>query len=221
MIKRFEHLNTEDNFLDDIKIYDIKFLEANPMITEFGLALSEGGYSTLIIPCKDKPYRPNIYGSRHYLWFDNSDVHYVSYDTMIEKYQNAVKNLEGEEAFPQMRKKIDFKINTTQQILDSIHPNFFSDKVANEVEKYVTAEIQTMLSQALRAYNPIVYMGVFNTPYSGDCTQIVCDFSVVDSTLDYNEDEYNWHGQNMSQIVYAGCIAISRYNTGLTVSSHH
>lgn len=78
--------------------------------------------------------------------------------------------------------------------------------------KTVAGELSVILREASHAKEPEIILA----PVRKAGAQYIWEFEVKDLTLTPSS-AINWHGQNISQWVYAGCILLSH---GL-VSTHH
>ena len=76
-------------------------------------------------------------------------------------------------------------------------------------------EVKMMLRYALQAKEPRVIL----SPFRNAGSQFISEFEVLDLFKDNNPGQMNWHGQNTSQWVYAGCILYDRVDN--RVSRHH
>jgi len=84
----------------------------------------------------------------------------------------------------------------------------------DKIEEAYKQEVALMQRYALAAENPSLFMGGFRRAGS----QCIAEFAVNDLQKPAG-NSINWHGQNTSQWVYAGCIL---YDTrGNRVSRHH
>ena len=76
-------------------------------------------------------------------------------------------------------------------------------------------EVKLMVRYALGAVNPDMVLH----PFRNAGSQLISEFEVFDRLKEDNPSQMNWHGQNTSQWVYAGCILYDRVDN--RVSRHH
>ena len=76
-------------------------------------------------------------------------------------------------------------------------------------------EVSQMLRYALQAERPRLFLPAFRK--AGD--QFISEFEVRNLALPNNPGQMNWHLQNTSQWVYAGCILYDKRDN--RVSTHH
>jgi hypothetical protein len=113
---------------------------------------------------------------------------------------------------------MDITIPTFKQLLSSIPkehlPSTEEDRMAiqGDIYKAYMSELQMMLGMASNCTNPQVVMG----PFFKRGLQFIAEFYVNDMNKPL-EEKYNFHLQNTSRWVYAGCIL---YQDG-QVSRHH
>ena len=85
----------------------------------------------------------------------------------------------------------------------------------NELRAAYELEVKMMLKYAIQAQLPKVFLYPFRK--AGD--QFICEFEVRDLVKKDNPGQMNWHGQNTSQWIYAGCILYDKRDN--RVSRHH
>ena len=76
-------------------------------------------------------------------------------------------------------------------------------------------EVKMITRYALQAKEPRVIL----SPFRNAGSQFISEFEVLDLFKENNPGQINWHGQNTSQWVYAGCILYDRVDN--RVSRHH
>ena len=118
-------------------------------------------------------------------------------------------------------KTMQISIPTIQELLDSLmavdqtdRDNHNAKKAINEIRDYYARELSNMVAYAKDAVEPQLCMNTFRKQGS----QWIADFSVSDLKKKI-KDEYNWHLQNTSQMLYNGCILYEERD-GM-VSTHH
>ena len=106
------------------------------------------------------------------------------------------------------------KINLPESIFDltlGIPPDEWPDD-NGELWQAIAYELLTCIKEASYAKEPQINFSV-----SSKCgSQRIWNFSVNDLSKP-REEKYNFHGQNVSQWLYAGCILLE----GKKVSRHH
>ena len=111
-----------------------------------------------------------------------------------------------------MVKEIKFQLCSFNDLLESLPEEERSENVVSNLHIVYANEIIRMLDYAHTAFNPFVRLLSFEK--NGD--QFISKFWVNDLALSEKET-YNFHGQNTSQWVYAGCILVDNGE----VSTHH
>jgi len=76
-------------------------------------------------------------------------------------------------------------------------------------------EVKMITRYALKAKNPSVAL----FPFRKAGSQCIAEFTVNDLQKEHKPDQINWHGQNVSQWLYAGCILYDTQDN--RVSRHH
>lgn len=104
------------------------------------------------------------------------------------------------------------EIPTICELMKSL-PGRISGETRDKVEQAYLWEVYTCINYARMAEENGGEARVIMDIFKGNSAF----FSVYDYSKD-KKDEYNWHGQNTSQWVYAGCIQVSKDGN---VSRHH
>ena len=84
-----------------------------------------------------------------------------------------------------------------------------------ELRNAYDTEVKMMLRYALKAKLPSISLHPFRV--AGN--QHIAEFEVNDKFVDPDPSKINWHGQNTSQWMYAGCILYDQRDN--RVSRHH
>lgn len=124
-----------------------------------------------------------------------------------------------------MNKTVEVNIPSYQELYDSL-PNECKDKY---VKLYTDDKLALPIYQALRfhyskivammineckdAIKPVVYMGLFS---QDDHHQKICNWSASDNNRPV-ENSYNFHGQNTSRWLYAGCLLYDTDNNTFSI----
>ena len=103
-------------------------------------------------------------------------------------------------------------ISTLTDLLESLPPDQTTDDLVSEIKAAYSLELCRLIEYANQAEKPMIFLQPFRK--QGD--QFIAVFSVNDLAKPKAE-KYNWHGQNTSQWVYAGCILVQDGK----VSLHH
>jgi len=106
----------------------------------------------------------------------------------------------------------NLKISTFADLLESLPADQTTDNLISEIKSAYALEVCRLIEYAKQAEKPMIFLQPFRK--QGD--QFIAVFSVNDLAKP-KEEKYNWHGQNMSQWVYAGCICVQDGE----VSLHH
>jgi hypothetical protein len=93
------------------------------------------------------------------------------------------------------------RIISFDKLLEGLHVSIGKEKVIRLREAYDT-EVTMMVKYALKARLPEIILWPFRTAGS----QHIAEFEVKDLSKENNAGKVNWHMQNTSQWVYAGCI---------------
>lgn len=101
---------------------------------------------------------------------------------------------------------------TSDQLLNSLPNVERTPFVENSVRDAYSREIENISYYTKNAVNPSVGFDTFRQ--SGN--QFIAEFWVNDLVLE-KKNQYNWHMQNTSQWLYAGCILLQDGK----VSTHH
>ena len=104
-------------------------------------------------------------------------------------------------------------ISTLKGLLNSIPETRLSDELAEAVELAYRREVDQINYYSSKAEKPDAHLFPFNV----EGNSLIANFWVNDLSIPCS-DRHNWHGQNVSQWKYAGCILISADNS---VSCHH
>jgi hypothetical protein len=112
-----------------------------------------------------------------------------------------------------MNKTIEVNIPSCQELYDSLpadckdkYVKLFSDdelaiSMYQALQYHYTRIISMMINDCSNAVRPAVYMGLFDK--SGN--QCICNWSASDNNKPV-ENSYNFHGQNTSRWIIAGCL---------------
>jgi hypothetical protein len=109
--------------------------------------------------------------------------------------------------------KARVKIPEYYELLESLKFNLPSE-TKRQLLEYYGYEVSNFFMYARSAKKPVISMGLFNKQGS----QWICDFVVRDEAME-EKNEYNWHGQNVSQVKYNGCILYDERDG--RISTHH
>jgi len=111
-------------------------------------------------------------------------------------------------------KKIEIKVPTISELINSLDKKFLTNEVNNEITKYYAYELSSMINYAKNVNKPQITLQTFVKNGS----QWISDFSVKDLEKEV-KDQFNFHSQNTSQWVYAGCILFDEKDN--SISTHH
>jgi len=111
-------------------------------------------------------------------------------------------------------KKIEIKVPTIFELINSLDKKFLTNEVNNEITKYYAYELSSMINYSKNINKPQITLQTFIKNGS----QWVSDFSVKDLEKEV-KDQFNFHFQNTSQWVYAGCILFDEKDN--SISTHH
>ena len=111
-------------------------------------------------------------------------------------------------------KKIEIKVPTIFELIDSLDKKFLTNEVNNEIIKYYAYELSSMMIYAKNINKPQITLQIFVKNGS----QWISNFSVKDLEKEV-KDQFNYHYQNVSQWIYAGCILFDERDN--SVSTHH
>ena len=112
-----------------------------------------------------------------------------------------------------MNKTIEVNIPSLQELYNSLpvecqnkRVEFDSDSndtmpLYAALQMHYNRLIGMMINECKEAIKPVIYMSVFD---NGD-NQLICNWSASDNNRP-NENSYNFHGQNTSRWLYAGCL---------------
>jgi len=104
------------------------------------------------------------------------------------------------------------RIATFEELLSSLPVEQKTEGVIKDLKFYYEDEIRLLNEHSKNAQEPSV--GLF--PFKKSGSQYVAEFWVNDLAKPVKR-EYNWHLQNTSQWLYAGCILVQDRR----VSTHH
>ena len=104
------------------------------------------------------------------------------------------------------------RIATFQELLNSLPDEERTEDVIQGLKSCYDAEVSLLRKYASRAERPAIAL----LPFARCGRQYIADFWVNDLGLP-KENKYNWHLQNTSQWLYAGCILVQCGR----VSTHH
>ena len=103
-------------------------------------------------------------------------------------------------------------IPTIQQLLDSLPNEVKTPDIIEQITFFYRKETKLLFDYASEAKEPDVFL----LPFKEAGRQFIADFWVNDLSLPV-KNQYNWHLQNTSQWLYAGCILVEDGR----VSTHH
>ena len=104
------------------------------------------------------------------------------------------------------------QIATFQELLNSLPDEYRTDEIIQRLKTCYEIETGLLHKYASGAKNPSVIL----LPFIQSGSQYIADFWVNDLGLP-KEEKFNWHFQNTSQWLYAGCILVQDGR----VSTHH
>jgi len=117
------------------------------------------------------------------------------------------------------------QVPTFSELYESLPVQYRTEKVRAQLQQAYDHEVRfigetaTQLAQQGKPYAT----RMFTFSHTGG-SQWIADFSVKDLSRPL-KDQYNWHLQNTSQLVYAGCILFDRnsfeHNPDHCISRHH
>ena len=97
------------------------------------------------------------------------------------------------------------------------YPKHTIDQARSDYLKWYAWELMQCLEYAQEAQGEAV---IYFTCATRQGKQIIATFEVRDLAKP-KADQYNWHGQNTSQWLYAGAIVCHCYDDEVRVSTHH
>ena len=112
-----------------------------------------------------------------------------------------------------MNKNIEVNISTLNELYNSLpeeckekQVKMYSDSnetlpMYNALQQHYNRLIAMMIIECKDAIKPVIYMGLFDN--GGN--QRICNWSASDNNRPI-ENSYNFHGQNTSRWLYAGCL---------------
>ena len=119
----------------------------------------------------------------------------------------------------------NYSIPSFAELLSSLPADFRSQKVqeqlkrAYDVESKRIKEYVDRLNEEEKSFSAVLYL--FR---KGGGSQWVAEFAVNDLSIP-RSNSYNWHCQNVSQWVYAGCILFDersfKDDSEYVISTHH
>lgn len=104
------------------------------------------------------------------------------------------------------------QIATLQELLNSLPDEEKTKEVIRQLKTSYEIETGLLHKYASKAGKPSIAL----LPFTKSGSQYIADFWVNDLGLP-KENKYNWHIQNTSQWLYAGCILVQNGR----VSTHH
>jgi hypothetical protein len=105
-----------------------------------------------------------------------------------------------------------FNLICFEDLLGSLPKEQKSKELIEKLKSYYHYEINQLIYYSRNAIEPLIVL----YPFAKKGDQFVADFWAKDLALPEKE-QYNFHGQNVSQWLYAGCIMV-QYGE---VSAHH
>jgi len=119
-----------------------------------------------------------------------------------------------EEYYAREYTKTEVKVPMIHELRESLKDIFLTSEQKGDLIKYYAYEMSNLFSYANGAKKPVISMGLFHKHGS----QWICDFAVRDESIE-EKNQYNWHGQNVSQVRYNGCILYDERDGRF--STHH
>ena len=107
------------------------------------------------------------------------------------------------------------KIPTFSELIDSLDDITLSQETKTEILDCYSREIANLFSYAASAKQPRITLNSFYKQGS----QWIAGFAVEDLEKNFDPNSLNLHLQNISQMVYNGCILYDERDNG--VSTHH
>jgi len=104
------------------------------------------------------------------------------------------------------------RVATFEELLKSLPVEHKTEDVIKNLKYWYEREVNLLNDYAKNAKEPSI--GLF--PFNKSGSQYISEFWVKDLSKP-EKDEYNWHLQNTSQWLYAGCILVEDGR----VSTHH
>ena len=108
--------------------------------------------------------------------------------------------------------KANLNISTLAELLESLPDGQKTDGLVSEIREAYALEVSRLIEYARQAEKPVVHL----EPFRKQGRQFVSRFWVNDLAIP-KQESYNFHGQNISQWRYAGCILVQDGE----VSLHH
>ena len=113
------------------------------------------------------------------------------------------------------------RVADSWQMIRSIQPRFAGapaglDKEIREWRKYVVERLE---DYAKDGENVEIFLDVFRKAGGKGGKQWVAHFSVTDRSKEF-KNEYNWHGQNTSQWLFAGALVYEEDRKENFISIH-
>jgi len=107
---------------------------------------------------------------------------------------------------------MESKIATFEELLNSLPVGQKTEDVIKDLKYWYEREVKMLNECAKNSLKPSI--GLF--PFNKSGSQYISEFWVKDLSKS-ETDEYNWHLQNTSQWLYAGCLLVQDGR----VSTHH
>lgn len=104
------------------------------------------------------------------------------------------------------------RVASFEELLNSLPSDQKTEDVIKDLKYWYEQEVKMLNEYSKNAQEPSV--GLF--PFNKSGSQYIAEFWVNDMSKPKKE-EYNWHLQNTSQWLYAGCILLQDGR----VSTHH
>ena len=106
----------------------------------------------------------------------------------------------------------NLNISTLADLLESLPADQTTDDLISEIKSAYAIELCRLIEYAKQAEKPMISL----QPFRKQGAQFISEFWVNDLAKP-KQEKYNWHGQNTSQWLYAGCILVQDGQ----VSQHH
>jgi hypothetical protein len=106
----------------------------------------------------------------------------------------------------------NLRISTLAELLESLPADQKTGGLVSEIKNAYALEVSRLIESARQAEKPVIFLEAFRKQ---GC-QFISRFW-VDDLAKPKKEAYNFHGQNISQWRYAGCILVQDGN----VSLHH
>lgn len=99
--------------------------------------------------------------------------------------------------------KANLNISTLAELLESLPEDQKTVELFSKVKEAYALEVSRLIEFARQAEKPVVHL----EPFRKQGRQFVSEFWVNDLAIP-KQESYNFHGQNISQWRYAGCILV-------------